>query len=102
MASDVGLFVLTGQDADLDKDVIVTLDAGSFALAGQEADFIVGEAVDVGHFALTGQDAAFYFTFNRRFEFDDYSQDVTTNTHNSITLAENSSIIIEEAYKEAA
>ena len=94
ISAEAGAFALTGQATSFTKATSVSLDAGSFTLTGSDIDLIISEGAGTGLFTLNGQDATFHFAFNRRFEFDGYSQEVV--------LKDNNFVIIEEAYKEAA
>lgn len=59
MPAAVGLFTLTGQDADMLANHILTADQGSFTFNGQAITFGVAMPAAVGSFAVNGQDITF-------------------------------------------
>lgn len=60
LTAEVGVFTLTGQDADLRVARKLTADVGSYSLTGQDASLTVARklSAEAGSFSLSGQDAS--------------------------------------------
>jgi hypothetical protein len=59
VVAELGSFTLTGQDSDLNKQVVMSAGSGSFTLTGFDFNVSFTEILDVGQLGVAGQDVTF-------------------------------------------